>query len=75
MSILEWKEFIKFYDVYDEIISKYYKDIKFIMMIDGVINGMVNLLDDLYFIFMLKKEFLEFNDIIFVSFEGIGVEI
>lgn len=67
--------FQKVLDVYDELDSKYYKDLDEDKMVAGAMEGMMGALDDPYSTYMPKEEAQQFNDQISSSFEGIGAEI
>ncbi len=68
-------QFQKLFDVYDELSTKYYKELDEDQMVQGAMTGMMGALDDPYSTYMPKAEADEFNDQISSSFEGIGAEI
>ncbi|MFJ7736583.1 S41 family peptidase [Lysinibacillus sp. NPDC097287] len=72
---IERAEFATLYEAFDELKSKYYKDIDDEKVIEGAINGMFDALDDPYSDFMVKNEADDFNTGLSSSFQGIGAEI
>lgn len=67
--------FQKVLDVYDELDSKYYKELDEDKMVEGAMEGMMGALKDPYSTYMPKEKAEQFNDQISSSFEGIGAEI
>lgn len=59
--------------VYEMINENYYKLVNVNKLVNGVINGMVNLLGDKFFEYMDKSEMESLNDMIDSLFFGIGV--
>ncbi|MFJ7953596.1 S41 family peptidase [Lysinibacillus sp. NPDC096418] len=72
---IERAEFATLYEAFDELKSKYYKDIDDEKVVEGAINGMFDALDDPYSDFMVKKEADDFSSDLSSSFQGIGAEI
>lgn len=72
---VERQEFAQLYDAFDELNTKYYKEVDKEKLVEGAVNGMVDALDDPYSDFMTKKEAQEFSESLSGSFQGIGAEV
>lgn len=72
---VERSEFTHLYDAYDELKTKYYKEIDSDAVVNGAINGMFDALGDPYTDYMNKDEAQSFNESLSSSFQGIGAEI
>ncbi len=64
-----------FKEVYNSIITDYYKKVDKKKLIDAAINGMVNYLGDPYSTYMDEEEAESFNTTVNGSYEGIGVQV
>ncbi len=62
-------------DVYNDILSKYYKDIKKEDLIKGAIDGMMSVLGDPNSSYFDDQEASSFNDRLNGKYEGVGLEI
>ena len=64
-----------FRNVYNHIVSNYYKKVDKTKLIEASIDGMLKYLDDPYTTYMTKKETASFNQIMSGEYKGIGVSI
>ena len=74
-SISDSKEMQKLHDVYNTIVSNYYKKVDKKELIEASINGMLNYLDDPYTSYMDEKETETFNQIMDGEYKGVGISI
>ena len=69
------KEMQKFHDVYNTIVSNYYKEVDKKELVEASINGMLDYLDDPYTSYMNEKETESFNQIMGGEYKGVGISI
>lgn len=66
---------VKFNKIFDDILNNYYKEVDEQKLIEGAIEGMVNVLDDPYSEYMDPETTKSFLESISGEFEGIGIEL
>lgn len=70
-----YKQFNKFFDVYQVLAENYYGDVDKDKLIDSAINGMVSSVGDVYTSYNDVDTALLFNDMVSGIYEGIGCTI
>ena len=74
-KISEVEELKEFIEVYEEILSRYYKEVDKKHLIQGAIEGMLSTLGDPNSSFLDSEKTSSFNDRMTGQYKGIGVEI
>lgn len=74
-SLSDSKEIQKLHDVYNTIVSNYYKEVDKKELIEASINGMLDYLDDPYTSYMNEKETETFNQLMDGEYKGVGISM
>lgn len=69
------EEIQQLHDVYNTIVSNYYKKIDKKELIEASINGMLDYLDDPYTSYMNEKDTETFNQVMDGEYKGVGISI
>lgn len=75
LKYLENEDIIEFFDIYDEISNKYYKDTNKNELIQNAINGMLSSLSEEYTTYLDKDKSISMHQTLNSTYKGIGIYI